>query len=353
LQLQQDTDEDRKRRQLGTLANITALFMALDSAPLGLDLNELTKNADAYACWSQYLDFIVDPQAAARAMGVRFPYDDGLNKKPPEVAAAEPKVEFPDFYGASDAGRDARVRWLFKHDTLTGILKLGGEGTPESAVTFRVIVEAIAESLREFYSKTLTPAESHELEVPQNDGETALHYLFRAMEGLFESLRTVNPDAKPPYGKERFDLQDFQVYPIIFGTDLGEFEAVDIFRISPEDTRPIAGTAPPGVNGSPVLRGQSYGAFGAFLDQEWRLSDMLRGRLDGAERLITAILPDADEDTLAVRECFIKKAQEAITREWKEFEKKLNLKISPEKKRLIRLTLDKLELPDAAGREKG
>jgi hypothetical protein len=47
---------------------------------------------------------------------------------------------------------------------------------------------------------------------------------------------------------------------------------------------------------------------------------MLRGRLDGAERLITAILPDSDEATLWVREHLIKEAQEAIAEEWEKFE---------------------------------
>jgi hypothetical protein len=165
---------------------------------------------------------------------------------------------------------------------------------------------------------------------------------------LFEALNTPISN-----GLERFRLQDVQIYPIIFGTTLGEFETVDIFRISPQDTRPIAGTAPPGTTGSPTLRGESLDAFGAFLDQDWRLSDMLRGRLDGAERLITAILPDSDADTMEVREQFIQKAQEAIATEWQSFEDGLNLKTSPEKKRIIRSLLDKLPLPRATGSQRG
>jgi hypothetical protein len=46
---------------------------------------------------------------------------------------------------------------------------------------------------------------------------------------------------------------------------------------------------------------------------------MLRGRLDGAERLITAILPDSDPNTVSVREHLIKAALEAVATEWKDF----------------------------------
>ncbi len=31
---------------------------------------------------------------------------------------------------------------------------------------------------------------------------------------------------------------------------------------------------------NPPLKGASFDAFGGFLDQSWRLNDMLRGRLD-------------------------------------------------------------------------
>jgi hypothetical protein len=167
------------------------------------------------------------------------------------------------------------------------------------------------------------------------------------MDKLFAALEYLE---KPILnGFERFRLQDVQIYPIIFGTTLGEFETVDIFRISPQETRPIEGTAPPGDTGSPTLRGQSLDAFGAFLDQEWRLSDMLRGRLDGAERLITAILPDSDPDTMRVRERLIQEAQDAIATEWQSFEVGLNLKTSTQKKRIIRTMLDKLQLHQTIG----
>ncbi|HYA16097.1 MAG TPA: DUF3376 domain-containing protein, partial [Bryobacteraceae bacterium] len=65
------------------------------------------------------------------------------------------------------------------------------------------------------------------------------------------------------------------------------------------------------------LEGQSFGAFGAFFERDWRMHDMLRGRLDGAERLISAIL--CDRKDAEEKEKLITAAQEAIAEDWEEF----------------------------------
>jgi patatin-related protein len=344
LQLQQLREPKLKSDSLDELAKIAALFMALDDAPFDLDINAATKSTVAYDCWVQYLNFIVDPQAAARAMGVEFPYPDGMATKPPGVVAKYPPVTFRSFYSASDAGRDARVRWLFNNSAFTGliVLPVDAKGQSPVPVAFGEIVNTIAEAIRSFYTKTMASAPGREPNIVKYDREPAGLYFLRAMNPLFKKLAYLDPPILD--GLARFQLQDSQIYPITFGTTLGEFETVDIFRISPQDTRPIAGTAPPGTVGSPDLRGQSLGAFGAFLDQEWRLSDMLRGRLDGAERLITAILPDSDADTMRTREHYIQKAQNAIAEEWKDFVDGLNLSMSSEKKRIVRSMIDRLQL---------
>lgn len=353
LQLQQLEDPKCKSESLDELARIAALFMALDDAPLDLDIDTATQNPVAFRCWSQYLNFIVDPQAAARAMGVEFPYPDGIATKPLEIVATYPGVDSSSFYSASDAGRDARVRWLFKNDKFTGMISLpvDGKGQAPTPVSFSEIVTAIAESIRKFYTQPMVPAEGREPKIIQSKDEAAGLYFMRAMDDLFEILVKLNPPIQ--HGLKRFKLQDQQVYPIIFGTTLGEFETVDIFRISPQDTRPIAGTAPPGTSGSPMLRGESLSDFGAFLDQEWRLSDMLRGRLDGAERLITTILPDSDADTMCVREHYIQEAQRAIAEEWQKFLVRLNPGMAPEKKRIVRRLLDTVHLSNIVGAGKG
>ncbi len=62
---------------------------------------------------------------------------------------------------------------------------------------------------------------------------------------------------------------------------------------------------------------------------------MLRGRLDGAERLITAVLPDSDDETRRVREEFIRRAQQEIALEWPDFQERLKLQPSEQKLKLI------------------
>ena len=161
LQLQQLRDAKLKSESLDELAKIAALFMALDDAPLDLDINSATASPVAFDCWSQYLNFIVDPQAAARAMGVVFPYPDGMATKPTDVVVTYPRVDSPSFYSASDAGRDARVRWLFNNNAFTGLITLpiNAKGQAPAPVTFGQIVETIAQSIRKFYTMAMVPAE--------------------------------------------------------------------------------------------------------------------------------------------------------------------------------------------------
>ena len=84
------------------------------------------------------------------------------------------------------------------------------------------------------------------------------------------------------------DFFDCVQFPMMFGTDIGEPDTVDIIRVCPED-------APRSVQKDQErrtkLKDLAIAHFGAFLDRDWRVGDLLWGRLDGAERIITALLP--------------------------------------------------------------
>jgi hypothetical protein len=228
----------------------------------------------------------------------------------------------------TDAGRDSRVKWLINNDASVDILSADEcECERRDLVKFSAIVDLMAQRVVELYADdgvTYNP-DVNAAPISPPDGLTQLQLLRQEMEDLFQCVKAPEPPEPgmtPLSGWDFFLIQDVQIYPIVFGTDLGEFESVEIFRISPQDTRPIAGTSPdrnanPDVN--PPLRGDALWAFGGFLDARWRLNDMLRGRLDGAERLITAILPDSDPHTVSVREHLIRAAQEAIATEWAQF----------------------------------
>ncbi len=93
---------------------------------------------------------------------------------------------------------------------------------------------------------------------------------------------------------QNFVLYDLITYPVRYGTGVGEANTVEVYRVSPEDAPSIIDERRTGEKRS-KLAGRAVMSFGAFLDQRWRKNDMLWGRLDGAERLISILLPD-DKD---------------------------------------------------------
>lgn len=113
-------------------------------------------------------------------------------------------------------------------------------------------------------------------------------------------------------GKDIFLMRDSLVFPITFNTSVGEFAEIDVVRLSPKDVSTIQGVTDEGYN---QIRGQSFGAFGAFLNKDWRKHDILRGRLDGAEVLIRSILPGSRTEIVSLREQITKEAMEAIAAE--------------------------------------
>ncbi|HEV2834057.1 MAG TPA: patatin-like protein [Pyrinomonadaceae bacterium] len=88
---------------------------------------------------------------------------------------------------------------------------------------------------------------------------------------------------------DNYEDYDLLTYPIMFETGIGEADAIDIIRISPEDAKQLIDERGTGCH---KLAGSALGHFGAFLARQWRQNDILWGRLDGAERLITALIPN-------------------------------------------------------------
>ena len=95
-----------------------------------------------------------------------------------------------------------------------------------------------------------------------------------------------------------FHWHDVLSLPFLEGSDAREHSEVEIYRISPVDSR----LKPSYVrDGRGKLAGTAAAAFGGFLQREWREHDMMWGRLDGAERIIIALLPDFADDNLRKR----------------------------------------------------
>jgi len=108
-----------------------------------------------------------------------------------------------------------------------------------------------------------------------------------------------------------FDWRDSVILPLLSGTGIEETGTVGIFRVSPAD----AVLREERTEGLPErkLAGVKLGHFGAFLSEQWRKNDIMWGRLDGAERIITALLPDPGDKEL--REKLIGDAQADILKE--------------------------------------
>jgi hypothetical protein len=91
------------------------------------------------------------------------------------------------------------------------------------------------------------------------------------------------------YYYQKYEDYDQLTYPILYNTDVGEADTVDIIRVSPEDAKQLINERETGCH---KLAGTALGHFGAFLQKLWRQNDILWGRLDAAERIITSLLPN-------------------------------------------------------------
>jgi patatin-related protein len=108
-----------------------------------------------------------------------------------------------------------------------------------------------------------------------------------------------------------FHTHDALALSFLEGSEAREHAEIQVYRVSPADT---ASLRPNYMNdGTPKLAGPAFAAFGGFLQRPWREHDMMWGRLDGAERIITALLPDPAHKQL--REHYIKKAHDLILAE--------------------------------------
>lgn len=116
-----------------------------------------------------------------------------------------------------------------------------------------------------------------------------------------------------------FELYDMVRYPIFQTLDAGEAAPVDIIRFSPLDARSILVESP----GRRKLAGTALFNFGAFLKRAWRENDILWGRLDAAEQILTSHLPVGEDCRKLLEEAHHAIIEEYLTemkiREWAPF----------------------------------
>lgn len=110
---------------------------------------------------------------------------------------------------------------------------------------------------------------------------------------------------------DAYQNYDMVIFPIAYGTDVGESDEIQIIRISSEDAISLVNERYD--QKRQKLAGTTFFAFGGFFEQKWRENDILWGRLDGAERLISALLPG--NYYAEIRQHLIEEAHEAILME--------------------------------------
>ena len=109
---------------------------------------------------------------------------------------------------------------------------------------------------------------------------------------------------------DRFEEYDAIILPVGWGW-LGEADRVDVIRVSPEDATSIRDEVATGLR---KLGGVELNHFGGFFSRDWRVNDLLWGRLDAAERIVTSLLP-TDRYTEELRGELLRQAQLAIVAE--------------------------------------
>ena len=111
----------------------------------------------------------------------------------------------------------------------------------------------------------------------------------------------------------RFDEYDQMSFPLYYDTGTGEPSTVAVHRVSPEDACSLIDE---GKGLRRKLAGTAVANFGAFLDVRWRRNDIMWGRLDGCERLLTALFPATGDETIeTIRKALLQEAQLIILRE--------------------------------------
>jgi hypothetical protein len=202
-------------------------------------------------------------------------------------------IDLSDILGAEDiSGKPTEVNFAFEEERILerarGVLE-----KPELQSALDGLDEALNKVLWALFDRAIEEirpgfsANSRELSAPRAAASRIVRYYY-----------------------DFFDEYDSVLYPIGYGTSIGEAALVDVIRVSPDDATSIIDES---ATGKLKLAGAKLGHFGAFLDAVWRRNDILWGRLDGAERIIESMLLGVSDRTEIDR--LIKEAQKAILEE--------------------------------------
>jgi patatin-related protein len=179
-------------------------------------------------------------------------------------------------------------------------------GDPSHNDAFKSLVNDVRDRFKE------------EIDKSRNACRAVLREPREARQSEAEEVRQLDPAESVPYILlyyfKTFEAFDQVTFPILYSTDVGEeMDTIEVFRVSPEDAPAIINEKDEDESGKTKLKlaGTTLGHFGAFFERKFRINDIMWGRLDGAERLIAALLPTQDD----LRKEFTRQAHLAIIEE--------------------------------------
>ncbi len=239
---------------------------------------------------------------------------------------------------AQNTAAQALAQLAMDRGTLLGILERPSEDARGSAAEklldrVEAPYEAFAEAVGTTLSNTLKQAGydgEHLFGIPRENTAP-----LPRIADLIARLQEIPAAAKArrvlAHYYTQYEHYDLATFPVLYDTGADEASEVDILRISPEDAtdlfdergrtrrctpeelRKHGKERLPAGCGQPKLAGTFFANFGAFLLEDWRIGDIVWGRLDGAERLISALLPDqGDPAQKALRTEMILRAHHEI-----------------------------------------
>jgi patatin-related protein len=110
---------------------------------------------------------------------------------------------------------------------------------------------------------------------------------------------------------DSFFLRDMMIYPVMDGDKVAtEFQPVRLVRISPQDA-----VSYKDVGARDKLAGKALAHFGGFLNERWRGSDLTWGRLDAADIILHALVPEQFKNGNPDGPAMLEKVQDEIIRE--------------------------------------
>jgi hypothetical protein len=176
-------------------------------------------------------------------------------------------------------------------------------GTELSWDDIKAILEPITDGARLARAQTLYEDHKQSLNLIADSIKAQWQVVFDVNRRQLKELLDAHDSLREQY--ELFDFDDMTSLAFLEGSDVSEHTETEVYRISPADgiDRPL----------EKKLAGYALWDFGSFLDKEWRLNDMLWGRLDACERIVSALLNDPADQ--ACRDGFVQRLQEEIVKE--------------------------------------